>query len=139
MTKLLVEEVESFLKTDDDGGRAEELQVDINLTDSAPIQRKYTAIRRPLYEEFKQYVEDMLNRRCIQSQSQLIHLRWYVFVKRWVIKTVHRLQTAELKNDSRQPSFVQGAGCPEKLWWESVVLLTRPRKGLASRFCKFFK
>ena len=82
MRKLLVEDVESFSKTDDDVRRAEELQVDINLTDSVPIQRKYTTIRRPLYEEFKQYVEDMLNRGCIQSQSQLIHLRLYVFVKR---------------------------------------------------------
>ena len=38
--KMLLEEAESFSKTDDDVGRAEELQVDINLTDSVPIQRK---------------------------------------------------------------------------------------------------
>ena len=38
--KMLVEEAESFSKTDDDVGRAEELQVDINLTDSVPVQRK---------------------------------------------------------------------------------------------------
>ena len=76
------EDVESFSKADDDVRRAEELQGDINLTDSVPIQRKYTAIRRPLYEEFKQYVGDMLNLGWIQSQSQLIHLRLYVFVKR---------------------------------------------------------
>ena len=44
MRKILVEEAESFSKTDDDVGRAEELQVDINLTDSVPVQRKYTAI-----------------------------------------------------------------------------------------------
>ena len=42
--KMLVEEAESFSKTNDDVGRAEELQVDINLTDSVPVQRKYTAI-----------------------------------------------------------------------------------------------
>ena len=44
MRKMLVEEAESFSKTNDDVERAEELQVDINLTDSVPVQRKYTAI-----------------------------------------------------------------------------------------------
>ncbi|KAL9964944.1 hypothetical protein ACROYT_G028661 [Oculina patagonica] len=65
--KMLVEEAESFSKTDDDVGRAEELQVNINLTDSVPVQRKYTAIPRPLYAEVKQYVEDLLNRGWIQK------------------------------------------------------------------------
>ena len=67
--KMLVEEAESFSKTDDDVGRAEELQVDINLTDSVPVQRKYTAIPRPLYAEVKQYVEDLLNRGWIQKSK----------------------------------------------------------------------
>jgi len=40
--------------------------VDINLTDSIPLQKKYTAILRPLYAEVKQYVEDLLNREWIQ-------------------------------------------------------------------------
>jgi len=56
---MLAEEAGSFSKTDDDVGRAEELQVDINPTDSVPVQRKYTAILRPLYAEVKQYVEDV--------------------------------------------------------------------------------
>ena len=65
--KMLLEEAESFSKTDDDVGRAEELQVDINLTDPVPVQRKYTSIPRPLYAEVKQYVEDLLNRGWIQK------------------------------------------------------------------------
>ena len=67
--KILLEEAESFSKTDDDVGRAEELQVDINLTDSVPVQRKYTAIPRPLYAEVKQYVEDLFNRGWIQKSK----------------------------------------------------------------------
>ena len=47
--KMLAEEAESFSKTEGDVGRAEELQVDINLNDSVAVQRKYTAIPRPLY------------------------------------------------------------------------------------------
>ena len=69
VVKMLVEEAESFSKTDDDVGRAEELQVDINLTDSVPVQRKYTAIPRPLYTEVKQYVEDLLNHGWIQKSK----------------------------------------------------------------------
>lgn len=36
---MLVEEAESFSKTDDDIGRAEELQVDINPPDSVPVHK----------------------------------------------------------------------------------------------------
>ena len=38
--KMLEEEAEPFSQTDDDVGRAEELQVDINLTDSVPVQKR---------------------------------------------------------------------------------------------------
>ena len=69
ITKMLIEEAESFSKTDDGAGRAEELQVDINLTDSVPVQRKYTAIPRPNYAEVKQYVEHLLNRGWIQKSK----------------------------------------------------------------------
>ena len=40
-----------------------------NLTDSVPVQRKYTAIPRPLYAVVKQYVEDLLNRGWIQMSK----------------------------------------------------------------------
>ena len=65
--KMLEEEAQSFSRTDDDVGRAEELQVDINLTDSVPVQKRYNAIPRPLHAEVKQYVEDLLNRDWIQK------------------------------------------------------------------------
>ena len=66
---MLAEKAESFSKTDDDVGRAEELQVNINLTDSVAVQRKYTAIPRPLYAEVKQYVEDLLNLGWIEKSK----------------------------------------------------------------------
>ena len=64
---MLEEEAESFSKTDDDVGAAEELQVEINLIDSVPFQKKYTSIPRPLYAEVKQCVEDLFNRGWIQK------------------------------------------------------------------------
>ena len=65
--KMLEEESESFSKMDDDVGATEELQVEINLTDSTPVQKKHISIPRPLYAEVKQYVEDLLNRGWIQK------------------------------------------------------------------------
>ena len=65
--KMLKKEAESFSKTDDDVGRAEELQKDINLIDSVPMQKRYDSIPRPLHAEVKQYVEDFLNRGWIQK------------------------------------------------------------------------
>ena len=65
--KMLEEEAQSVSRTDDDVGRAEELQVDINLTDSVPLQKRYDSIPQPLHAEVKQYVEDLLNRDWIQK------------------------------------------------------------------------
>ena len=59
--KMLKEEAESFSQTDDDVGCAEESQVDINLTDSVPVQKRYNSIPQPLHAEVKQYVEDLLS------------------------------------------------------------------------------
>ena len=64
---MLEEEAESFSKNDDEVRAAEKLQVEINLTDSVPVQRKYTSIPRPLYAEVKQYVKDLVNRGWIQK------------------------------------------------------------------------
>ena len=61
------EEADSFSKNDDDIGCAEGLQLNINLSDSHPVQKNYTAIPKPLYQEVKQYVEDLLNRGWIRK------------------------------------------------------------------------
>ena len=64
---MLQEEAESFSQTDDDVGQAEELQLEINLTDSVSLQKRYNSILRPLHAEVKQYVQDLLNRCRIQK------------------------------------------------------------------------
>jgi hypothetical protein len=58
--KMLQEESESFSKAGEIGN-AKGLQMNINLADSIPVQKTYTAVPRPLYPEVKQYV-DLLNR-----------------------------------------------------------------------------
>ena len=64
---MLREEAESFSQSDDDVGCAEGLQLNINLSDSRPVQKNYTAIPKPLYPEVKQYVEDLLNRGWVRK------------------------------------------------------------------------
>ena len=64
---MLREEADSFSKNDEDVGCAEGLQLNINLSDSRPVQKNYTAVPKPLYPEVKQYVEDLLNRGWVRK------------------------------------------------------------------------
>lgn len=64
---MLREEADSFSKNDEDVGCAEGLQLKINLSDSRPVQKNYTAVPKPLYPEVKQYVEDLLNRGWVRK------------------------------------------------------------------------
>ena len=65
--KMLLEEESSFAKGDNDIGCATDLQLEINLTDTKPVQKKYTSIPRPLFPEVKQYIEDLLNKQWIKK------------------------------------------------------------------------
>ena len=70
MRQMLKEEAASFAKNEDDIGCMEDLQMDIELSDSTPIQRNYVSIPRPLYQEVKTYIEDPMNKQFItKSQS----------------------------------------------------------------------
>ena len=62
---MLKEEAASFAKNDDDIGCIEDLQMDIDLSDSTLVQRNYVSIPRPLYQEVKHYIEDLLNKQFI--------------------------------------------------------------------------
>ena len=63
--RMLKEEAASFGKNEDDIGCIEDLQMDIELSDSTPVQRNYVLIPRPLYQELKTYIEDLMNKQFI--------------------------------------------------------------------------
>ena len=44
-----------------------DLQWKIELTDDTPVAKNYVGVPRPLIGEFKEYVEDLLNRHFIQK------------------------------------------------------------------------
>ena len=67
--QMLKEGAASFAKNDDDIGCIENLQMDIDLSDLS-VQRNYVSIPRPLYQEVKHYIEDLLNKQfIIKSRS----------------------------------------------------------------------
>lgn len=52
----------AFTQNDGDIGDIPSLQMTINLKDDIPVQRSYASILKPLYQEVKQYVEELLAR-----------------------------------------------------------------------------
>ena len=67
---MLDQEAASFSKDDKDMGSIPELKMKIRLTDEIPVQRTYQSIPRPLYQEVKLYLQDLLDRGWItRSES----------------------------------------------------------------------
>ena len=68
--KMLKEESDSFA-TEGEIGSMEEVQMKIQLNDTTPVQHKYRPMARPLYEEIKAYVQDLLNHNIITKSETL--------------------------------------------------------------------
>ncbi len=59
---MLYEESAAFAHDDDDIGCIPSLQMAITLKDDIPVQRTYTSVPKPLYQEVKEYIQDLLAR-----------------------------------------------------------------------------
>ena len=64
---MLGEESPVFSKDPDDVGYAEELQLNIELTDPTPVQKNYNSVPPPLHREVKDYILDLVNKGWIQK------------------------------------------------------------------------
>ena len=60
--KMLFEESLAFARSEDDMGSIPSLQMSITLKDDIPVQKSYTSVPKPLYQEVKQYIQDLLAR-----------------------------------------------------------------------------
>lgn len=58
--QMLREECQSFSKTDNDIGCIEKLKMTISLKDNEPVKRTYLSVPRPLYQEMKSYLHDLI-------------------------------------------------------------------------------
>ena len=88
--KMLQEERDSF-SCDGEVDNAERLQMNVNLTDSIPVQKSYTSIPRQLYAEVKHYVEDLLNKGFVRKSRSSCSSPVVCVRKKWNPSFVHRL------------------------------------------------
>ena len=65
--KMLIEEVNSFSRDNQDVGCAPGLELDIKLTNDKPVQKNYASIQR--YEEVKGYIKDLLNHKFVKPSK----------------------------------------------------------------------
>ncbi len=57
---MLREECHAFSKSDDDIGCVPGLQLSILLNDNTPVARTFTSVPKPLYQEMKDYIHDLI-------------------------------------------------------------------------------
>lgn len=67
--QMLREESGTFARNKDDIGYIENLRMDIELTDEVPVAKAYNAIPRPLYDEVKHHIQDLLNKGFIRKST----------------------------------------------------------------------
>lgn len=58
--ELLREECTAFAMDNDDVGFAPELKLDIEVTDNIPVQAPFSSVQRPLFQEVKDYLHDLI-------------------------------------------------------------------------------
>ena len=67
--ELLWEECDVFAKSDTDIGDIKDFQMDIHLTDEIPVNQAYRHLPRKLYDDVKNYLNDLIVNGWIQESS----------------------------------------------------------------------
>ena len=67
--KLLFEQCEVFSKNKLDIGDIKDFQMEIKLTDETPINESYRRIPRKLYEEVRNYVDDLITNEWVKKSN----------------------------------------------------------------------
>lgn len=67
--QMLREECQVFSKSDDDIGCAKGLQMSLSLNDSTPVARTYNSVPRPLYQEMKDYLQDLIAQGWVEKSN----------------------------------------------------------------------
>ena len=67
--ELLLEQCDVFAKTESDIGDIPDFQMDIHLTDEIPVNQAYRHLPRNLYEDVKNYINDLVVNGWVQESS----------------------------------------------------------------------
>ena len=57
------------MKDDQDIGFIDNLELKLSMNDETPVERQYRRIPKPLYQEVKQYLKDLISRQWVQESS----------------------------------------------------------------------
>ena len=79
------EECEVFSRDKFDIGDIEDFQMEIKVTDDTPINQSYRRLPKNLYEEVKNYIDDLLLHKCIQSSNSSCASQWFAYEKRMIL------------------------------------------------------
>ena len=88
---LLYDECNVFSKSDNDIGDIEDFQMKINLLDESPVREAYRHLPRNLYEEVRNYVNDLLINGWIRVLLSICEPYCLCKKKRQYLAYVHRL------------------------------------------------
>lgn len=86
---MLFEESVAFARDDGEIGDILSLHMTINLKDDIPVQRSYASIPRPLYQEVKQYIQDLLVKGWIVKSKSPFAAPVVCQEARWNSQIVH--------------------------------------------------
>lgn len=67
--QMLREESGSFSNSDDDIGCTENLRLSISLKDTEPVAKTYTSVPKPLYQEMKSYLHDLIAQGWVRKSN----------------------------------------------------------------------
>ena len=67
--EMLLEEHEVFSKSKNDIGHVPDFQIPINLTDNTPVSESYRSIPRPLYDDVKNHINNLLAHGWVRKSS----------------------------------------------------------------------
>lgn len=67
--QMLREECCSFSQTDNDIGCIDNLKMTISLKDNEPVKRTYMSVPRPLYQEMKSYLHDLIAQGWVRKSN----------------------------------------------------------------------
>ena len=105
--EMLRQEAGAFARSDDDVGRVENLELEIQLKDNEPVQEDYISIPKTFYGAAKEYLEDLIKRNWIcKSRSAYSSPIACVWKKKWEPATVLCIDYCELNKKTypeRQP------------------------------------
>ena len=73
VVELITEVADVFCNDEDDISNVTDCKMKINLKDKTLVQKSYYAMLKPLHEEFKNYVEDLLNKGWITCRASTAH------------------------------------------------------------------